>query len=51
MKFDWTNFTEVDFANYCAKAENGVMAPDDYVGCVIHKLSDNLLTYDSEASS
>jgi hypothetical protein len=34
MKFDWTNFTEVDFVNYCAKAENGAMAPDDYVGCV-----------------
>ena len=34
MKFDWTNFTEVDFANYCAKAENGKMGADDYVGCV-----------------
>lgn len=34
MKFDWTNFTKVDFVNYCAKAENGDMASDDYVGCV-----------------
>ena len=34
MKFDWTNFTENDFTDYCAKAENAMMAPDDYVGCV-----------------
>ena len=34
MKFDWTNFTENDFTDYCAKAENFILDPDDYVGCV-----------------
>lgn len=34
MKFDWTNFTEIDFVDYCAKAENVILASDDYVGCV-----------------
>lgn len=35
MKFDWTNFTEVDFTDYCAKTENDILiATDDYVGCV-----------------
>lgn len=34
MKFDWTNFTEIDFTDYCSKAENGLMYEDEYVGCV-----------------
>lgn len=34
MKFDWNEFTKIDFANYCAKAENNMLAADDYVGCV-----------------
>ena len=34
MKFDWTNFTEVDFTNYCAKAENDLLIEGDYIGCV-----------------
>jgi hypothetical protein len=34
MMFYWTNFTEVDFAKYCGKAESAKMGPDDYVGCV-----------------
>lgn len=34
MYFDWTGFSEHDFANYCAKAENAMMACDDYVGNV-----------------
>jgi hypothetical protein len=34
MKFDWTNFTEVDFTDYCAKAENNMLSVDEYVGCV-----------------
>lgn len=34
MKFDWTNFTEIDFTDYCAKVENNMIATDDYVGCV-----------------
>lgn len=59
MNFDWTNFTEIDFVNYCAKAENAMMAQDDYVGCVrvgnlcfdlIARMDDNCekwcLTYD-----
>ena len=43
MKFNWDNFTEIDFANYCAKMENGFWdhesgfdkyINDDYIGCV-----------------
>ena len=34
MKFDWTNFTRVDFTDYCAKVENDMLAADEYVGCV-----------------
>ncbi len=34
MKFDWTNFTEIDFADYCAKAENNMIGDDEYVGAV-----------------
>ena len=34
MKFDWTNFTSIDFTDYCAKVENDIIESDDYVGCV-----------------
>ena len=34
MKFDWTNFTKIDFTDYCAKVENSMIGYDDYVGCV-----------------
>ena len=35
MKFDWSNFTQNDFVDYCAKTENEMLtAIDDYVGCV-----------------
>lgn len=32
--FDWSKFTEQDFANYCAMVENEQLLADDYVGCV-----------------
>ena len=34
MKFDWTNFTEVDFDDYCIKAKNNSITSEDYIGCV-----------------
>lgn len=34
MKFDWTNFTNIDFTNYCAKVENNMITSEDYIGCV-----------------
>ena len=34
MNFDWTNFTENDFVDYCARVENGMVYGDDYHGCV-----------------
>ncbi len=35
MKFNWDGFTEVDFANYCAKVENNMFNNGEYcIGCV-----------------
>lgn len=34
MKFNWNDFTENDFVNYCAKMENDMYFADDYVGAV-----------------
>lgn len=32
--FDWREFTEKDFVNYCAMVENDQILDNDYVGCV-----------------
>ena len=34
MEFNWDNFTEEDFVNYCAIIENGKMFDNDCMGCV-----------------
>lgn len=49
MKFDWTNFTEIDFTDYCAKAENDLMHEDEYVGCVrVGNLCFDLMVRDND---
>lgn len=34
MEFNWDDFTEEDFVNYCAIIENGKMFDNDCMGCV-----------------
>lgn len=58
MKFDWKDFTEKDFTNYCAKMKDDVEYDSEYVGCVrvgdlcfdllirLNENGDQILTYD-----
>ena len=55
MKFDWSEFTQKDFVNYCAKLENDTIIDGDYIGCVrvgelcfdlVVRCYDNKLTLD-----
>lgn len=34
MKFDWSKFTQNDFADYCTKMKNDLLYADDYIGAV-----------------
>lgn len=34
MKFNWDDFTEEDFVNYCSQIENNMLYADEYVGAV-----------------
>ena len=34
MTFDWSDFTAEDFAEYCARLENGLLYENDFIGCV-----------------
>lgn len=57
MKFDWSEFTEEDFVDYCAKMENGLLPTEDrlemtgdYIGCVrAGELAFDLMLYPSDA--
>lgn len=50
MKFDWTNFTKVNFEDYCTMARNSVNTAHDYIGCVrVGNLCfDILIAYDEK---
>lgn len=34
MIFNWDEFTEIDFVDYCSKIENEMLYADDYVGAI-----------------
>lgn len=34
MKFDWSEISEEDWTDYCARMENGMITTEDFLGCV-----------------
>lgn len=46
-KFDWSGFTENEFVDYCAKAENNMISEDEFVGyCRVGDLCFDLVARD-----